>query len=187
MKKTICQNLLCAAVYLGIVLTVFFGGVQRAEAAQETAGVDIIGMTAEEPILEDPEESAKIETALLRQGYLRDDVPMSYELQAVLQAECEKNKVSYSLALALIETESGFQTNAVSACGSYGLCQINPEYFARNLSPAKNIAAGIGYLGDCIKRYNGNVKAGLTAYNAGRDTGNRKYASKVLAAEKRWK
>ena len=135
---------------------------------------------------EAPWEEQLIEAALIEQGYFRDDVPLSFELQDVLHTACEANNVPYHVALGLIEVESGFNLEAVSPAGCYGLCQINPQYFPIGLTPAENIEAGMEYLGSLIDRY-GDLGAALTAYNAGSDTGDRTYASAVLAAAEEYK
>ncbi len=116
----------------------------------------------------------------------REDVPLERELQETLHEACEASGVPVSLALGLIETESGFQTDAVSCEGAYGLCQLNPKYFPADLTPAGNIRAGVAYLGELLERH-GDPAAALTAYNAGHDTGSRTYANAVLAAAERWK
>ena len=116
----------------------------------------------------------------------REDVPLERELQETLHEACEASGVPVPLALGLIETESGFQTDAVSREGAYGLCQLNPKYFPADLTPAGNIRAGVAYLGELLERH-GDPAAALTAYNAGHDTGSRTYANAVLAAAERWK
>ena len=137
---------------------------------------------------EDPDEAEKIEAALVEQGYFREDVPLDFTLQDILQTECEKNGIPYAVALGLIEVESGFQAGAVNEeTGCYGLCQLNPLYFPNGLDPAENIVTGMACLGENIQRYDGDLAAALTAYNAGHDTGSREYAEKVLAAAEGWR
>lgn len=133
---------------------------------------------------EDPDEDAKIEAALLESGYLREDVPLDYDLQSVLRAVCEANGVDYALALGLIETESNFQPDADNG-QCYGLCQLNRTYFPDNLTTAENITAGISYLGELLERY-GNERDALTAYNSGHPGASR-YALAVLRAAEKWK
>ena len=128
---------------------------------------------------EDSMEAEKIEAALIEQGYFREDVPLSYELQDVLRTASEANGIPYHVALGLIETESGFDPEAVSSAGCYGLAQLNPTYFPSGLSPADNL----GYQLEC---HNGDLEAALTAYNAGHDTGARWYAEAVLGAAEKW-
>lgn len=140
---------------------------------------------ATEP-MEDPDEAALIETALLARGYFREDVPLSFELQDHLHTACERYGVPYHVALGLIEVESGFDPDAVNpASGCYGLCQLHPDYFPSGLSPAENIETGMGYLGTLLERY-GELGAALTAYHAGHDTGGRTYANAVMDAAERW-
>lgn len=135
-------------------------------------------------VREDWHEAERIEVALAAQGYLRDDVPLSYELQDVLQTECERCGVDYALALGLIETESGFDPEADNGL-CYGLMQLNRNYFPDKLTPAENIQAGIEYLAYQLDRYE-TVEAALCSYNAGHDTGARTYANKVLEKAEAW-
>lgn len=140
----------------------------------------------EEPAedLPDPNEAELIEQALLAKGYYRDDVPLDYELQDILHAVCEQYRIPYPLALGLIETESGFRTDADNGL-CYGLCALNRHYFQSGLSPAGNIQAGMELLRSNYDRY-GTWEAALTAYNAGHDTGSRRYARGVLAKARAW-
>lgn len=132
-----------------------------------------------------PDENALIEAALVAQGYFREDVPLDYSLQDHLHTACEANNVPYHVALGLIWVESRFQPDADNGT-SYGLCQLNRDYFPDKLTPAENIWAGMEYLGSLIDRY-GDLGAALTAYNAGSDTGDRTYASAVLEAAENWR
>ncbi len=116
----------------------------------------------------------------------RADVPLSVELQEALAIACTENGVPLHVGLGLIETESSFNADAVSSVGCYGLCQLNPVYFPADLSPAENIRAGMEYLGYQLDRYDGDMAAALTAYNAGHDTGARGYATTVLEAAEKW-
>lgn len=114
------------------------------------------------------------------------DTPLSETELAALLETCEEQHIAPALALGLIEVESSFRRDAVNpAYGCYGYCQLNPNYFPSGLAPEDNIRVGIRYLGAQLSRY-GELEAGLTAYNAGRDTGDRTYARKVLRAMERW-
>lgn len=129
-------------------------------------------------------EPERIEAALVEQGYFSDAIPLSYDLQDVIQTECERYGIDYCLVLGLIETESGFDPEADNGL-CYGLMQLNRDYFPDKLTPAENIQAGIEYLADQLGRYE-TVEAALCGYNAGHDTGARDYANAVLAAAERW-
>lgn len=84
---------------------------------------------------EDSMEAEKIEAALIEQGYFREDVPLSYELQDVLRTASEANGIPYHVALGLIETESGFDPEAVSSAGCYGLAQLTTSSSTRATTP----------------------------------------------------
>ena len=112
-------------------------------------------------------------------------IPLDKPVAEALAESCEEYGVPLSLALGVIEVESGFQADAVSAEGCYGLCQLNPRYFPEGLSPADNVRHGMRFLGELLERH-GDTAAALTAYNAGWDTGDRTYAEAVLAAAERW-
>ena len=148
----------------------------EAEAMRQPIGSD------EEP---EADENEKITAALVQQGYLRNDVPLSFELQDNLHTTCSEQGIPYHVALGLIESESGFNPNVDNGI-CYGLLALHRAYFPSNLTPLENMRTGIKCLGDHLKRY-GTIEAALTAYNAGHDTGSRTYAGKVLERAEKWK
>lgn len=149
-----------------------------------TSALDISADVLEEDAAESEETTEEIAEDM-QIGY-RDDVPLSYDLQQVLIEASEENGIPYNVALGLIDVESGFDPDAVSAAGCYGLTQLNPEYFPGDLSPAENITTGLEYLAYQLDCYDGDMAAALTAYNAGHDTGARWYAEAVLEAAGEW-
>lgn len=114
------------------------------------------------------------------------EVPLDQACRDALQEACETQSVPVSLALGVIEVESGFDPESVSREGAYGLCQLNPKYFPADLSPAENVWAGVAYLAEQIERYDGDIQAALRAYNKGYDDGDRQYARAVLDASEKW-
>lgn len=124
--------------------------------------------------LEEPEETI---------NWLIPDLPLNESLQRVVFESTDEEGVDYYTMLGLIQVESRFRSDAVnSRSGSYGLCQLNPKYFPSGLSDEDNIREGTKFLGQLIRKYEGDVMAALTAYNAGFDTGSREYATAVMCA-----
>lgn len=132
------------------------------------------------------DEDAQIDAALIGQGYFSDLVPLTYDLQDVLQTACARHDIAYPIALGLIEQESAFNPLRVSSKGCYGLMQLSPEYFPVDLPMDEQIIAGIDYLGYQLRRYGGDVETALTAYHAGHDDCRRGYARAVLSLAERW-
>ena len=110
--------------------------------------------------------------------------PLSDELFAAVDAAADTYHVPLCLALGLIEVESGFDAEAVSPKGCYGLTQLNPKFFPSGLSAEENVQTGLAHLGSLLERY--DTMTALTIYNAGRDTGDREYANKVMEAAWAW-
>ena len=76
------------------------------------------------------------------------------------------------LAAGMLSQESGGDPNAVSPAGAQGIAQLQPGT-ARDLGvsdpkdPGQAIPGGVNYLGQMIRKYNGNETLGLMAYNWG--------------------
>ncbi len=101
--------------------------------------------------------------------------------QEIVIAQCRKHSLNPWLVLAVIQIESRFDNWAVSRKGALGLLQIMPEtgeWVARRLGlqwtgptmlfdPLVNLRIGIEYLGYLKGRYGNDMKAILSAYNAG--------------------
>lgn len=136
------------------------------------------------PVLSKHPEGPRLARELAEADII-NPTPLSDELYIVLLDACEDSGVEVPLALGVIEVESGFDVDAVSPAGCYGLMQLNPEYFPSGLTAGENIRTGTEYLGSLLDRY-GDTGAALTAYNAGHDTGDREYAEKVIGAAERW-
>ncbi|BAI81060.1 conserved hypothetical protein [Deferribacter desulfuricans SSM1] len=96
--------------------------------------------------------------------------------------ESTKEHIDPYLILSLILTESSFNHKSISRKGAIGLMQILPNtaYYVSQLNddidishrkelfdPITNIKIGISYFSYLLKKYNGNVKYAIIAYNLG--------------------
>ncbi len=110
------------------------------------------------------------------------DVSPSYKaVKHLLKDASYTHGIDYELLQALIATESGFDTFAVSPKGAVGLMQLMPPTAERYgvkadkktplekklTDPKTNIKAGASYLRDLIKMFPGQLELAVAAYNAG--------------------
>ena len=125
-----------------------------------------------------PAGSAHAPTKLL--AYF--DVSPNYKaVKHLLKDAAQMHGIDYELLQALIATESGFDTHAVSPKGAVGLMQLMPPTAERYgvradkqtpiekklTDPKTNIRAGSTYLRDLIKMFPGQLELAVAAYNAG--------------------
>ena len=91
--------------------------------------------------------------------------------QLIRQA-AQHHGVSEGLVKAIMHTESGFNIHARSPVGAQGLMQLMPATARRfNVSnaydPQQNFFGGVKYLSWLLKRFNGDTRLAIAAYNAG--------------------
>lgn len=118
-------------------------------------------------------------------GFKPLDVPLKKDTQEFIYCLSYGYNIDFSLVMALIETESGFNVDAVSRTNDYGLMQINQsnhEWLKERLGitdfldAKQNIRAGVFVLRKLIEQNGGDVNKVLMAYNLGQS-----------GAEKLWK
>lgn len=110
------------------------------------------------------------------------DVSPNYKaVKHLLREASVTHGIDYELLQALIATESGFNTQAVSPKGAVGLMQLIPPTAERYgvraskdstvhkklTDPKTNIRAGSSYLSDLIAMFPGQLELAIAAYNAG--------------------
>ena len=93
-------------------------------------------------------------------------------LDRIVRAAAERHKVDPALVKAVINTESGWNSLAVSSKGAVGLMQLIPgtaeRYGVGNpFDAAENVEGGTTYLRSLLDRYKGDLMKSLAAYNAG--------------------
>ena len=80
--------------------------------------------------------------------------------------------VDSNLVKSVITAESCFRVKALSHAGAQGLMQLIPDTAKRfgvknSYKPEQNIRGGVKYLKFLLKRYQGDLKKTIAAYNAG--------------------
>ncbi len=124
-------------------------------------------------------------------------ITLDPEVQEFVFYMCYTYEIDYYVVMGLIKSESGYNPDAVSKNGDYGLMQINKvnfEWLSQNLGitdlldPYQNIRAGIFMLSDLYAKYKTTERV-LMAYNLGESGANSlwrggvhttKYVAKVL-------
>ncbi|WNS43796.1 lytic transglycosylase domain-containing protein [Paenibacillus sp. MMS20-IR301] len=103
-------------------------------------------------------------------GEITQTIPTDYE--ELIQTASAKYGVPVDLIKAVIDTESSFNPNVVSSAGAKGLMQLMDGTasglgVSNPFDPAQSIDGGVRYLSYQLKRYDGEEKMALAAYNAG--------------------
>ena len=95
------------------------------------------------------------------------------EIERVIEASGADYDVDPALIEAIIENESGFDSNATSSAGARGLMQLMPQTadalgVTDSYDAAQNVCGGTRYLRSLLDRF-GKVELAVAAYNAGPD------------------
>lgn len=94
------------------------------------------------------------------------------ELELIAERAAEKYGLAPELVKSVVAAESSWRVDAESHAGAQGLMQLMPGT-ARDMGvsdsfdPRQNIEGGTKYLSSLVKRYDGDVKKALAAYNWG--------------------
>ena len=94
------------------------------------------------------------------------------KIDVMIREVSERYHVDPALVRAVMETESNWNTTAVSSKGALGLMQLIPgtaqQMGVNNaFDPKQNLDGGVRYLHTLLQRYNGDLDKALAAYNAG--------------------
>ncbi len=104
----------------------------------------------------------------VRAAFFAEEIPFG----ELIWEKSKKYDVDPALVAAVIEQESRFKPRAKSHVGAKGLMQLMPRtgrwMGANNLyDPEQNVDAGVKYIAYLNKRFNGDTKKIIAAYNGG--------------------
>ena len=104
----------------------------------------------------------------VRAAFFAEEIPFG----ELIWEKSKKYDVDPALVAAVIEQESRFKPRAKSHVGAKGLMQLMPRtgrwMGARNLyDPEQNVDAGVKYIAYLDKRFKGDTKKIIAAYNGG--------------------
>ena len=94
------------------------------------------------------------------------------KIEEMIREVSARYRVDPALVRAVIQTESNWNSSAVSRKGALGLMQLVPgtaqQLGVNNaFDPKQNLDGGVRYLHMLLERYNGDLDKALAAYNAG--------------------
>lgn len=174
-----------------VLLFIFIGLLSKpSETYAEDISVEPVIVEEKEELeeYEAPDESEKIEQALVEQNYIRDDIPLDADVQSVLRAACEEFDIPYELALAVIWQETNYRNVTGDNGNAEGYMQIW-EYWNRDrmerigaydlMNPVDNFRTGCCILRDAYN-ITGSYYDALSVYNTG-SSGWSWYADEVMS------
>ena len=206
--KTNRHKVVKRRAYMVLLSLVLIGGIAGFLLGRLTAPVQIktVTETVEVPV------EVLVEVPVDKSGLPIDtsnvflyDVPLSNTLQRYINEICADKGVPVELAMAMIEHESNFNPEIISATNDYGLMQINvvnhdrlqEEYRCADMTnPYQNVFCGVSIIGSYLEKYEGDYTKALMAYNMG-DYGARKawdsgitstkYSARILELMEKYK
>lgn len=194
------EFLWCAVMVIGLLFFAFAAGVWYDENVLPKEEIPVLDLEEVQMAVIKPAEPVMVampiparSTApagldpMIEDTYLRDDIPLSYELQAMLYGACQEFEIDYDLALAVIEQETNFRNVKGDGGDSAGYMQIQRKWWkglmaeigAEDLTdPEDNFRTGCAILRQLIDKY-GTVEDALSAYNTGKP-GQTRYSREVM-------
>ena len=182
--------LLSCVILVCLLFFAFAAGVacmEREEAEpEEESSVEAVETASVMPVpaAEEPQER---QLGLCEDTYLRDDIPLSYELQAMLYGACKEFEIEYTIALAMIEQETNFKNIMGDGGKAYGYFQVWIKWHKDRMAqlgvtdlmdPEGNFRVALHFMRENLDRY-GSLEDALSYYNTGAP-GQTRYSREVM-------
>lgn len=204
MKHTAKSTLLSTAALLALAVPAALGALHtqnrppsegQAQTAVETVKLHpLVGTPQELEAVADATPPAETAATTAAPEYILPDfeaydfIPLSTDLQTAIYIICADYEIAYDLILAVIKTESEFDTAAIGDYGhAYGLMQIQPCWWDKlaadkglpdyRTDAEQNAKLGIAILSLLLTENGGDLNKALIAYNGGADYPERVYAN----------
>lgn len=151
-------------------------------SSDQTVGLN---QSFQELLMQKINEASQMNHSLLMQGTIpKTAAPISHKpesttslndnssINTYVNDAAQKFGVDEKLIHSVIKIESNYNSTAHSGAGAQGLMQLMPATarglgVTNSLDAQQNINGGTKYLSQMLKKYNGNTKLALAAYNAG--------------------
>lgn len=171
-----------------IVAVLFFPApeVEYMEPASAITTAEVAPVTETPAITEVVYLNCNVPAAEPEPPYLREDIPLEPEMQALLYDACGETGVDYELALAVVRKETGYRNLIGDGGESFGYMQVQPRWHCDRMErlgvtdlmdPLSNFRVGCDYLAELLEKY--ELEAALTCYNTG-SPGHTEYADIVI-------
>ena len=163
-----------AAVLVGLAVTLMSAAAADAQI-YSWRDADGILVVSDQPPSPETETVGVVGTDHIRTTRAVTQVNQAAQYDTLIRHHAGRHGVRADLVRAVIQVESGFDSDARSPVGAMGLMQLMPET-ARELGvvdpfdPGDNVRAGVTYLGQLLNQYDGDETLALAAYNAGPGT-----------------
>ena len=167
------MNLVLWLTITTLVLSIDLPSQGKASRAPETSVKKPIIADIAKPIHpEEPAPEPEHKTPDISASVTATAEPSNGPYHDIIIEAARRHKVDPAIVKAIIMAESSYNPKAVSKRGAMGLMQLMPitakEMGVENIfDPEHNINGGVRYYKRLLKRYDGNVKLALAAYNAG--------------------
>jgi len=139
-----------------------------------SAGADIYRYVDSEGVIHFSNVPSDGRYTIFMRSVQKETIRCLNDYDDIIHTASNRYGVDCSLIKAVIKAESNFNHRAVSQKGAQGLMQLMPQtaqvlQIEDPFDPEANIIGGTRYLSSLLKRFEGNVRLALAAYNAGPD------------------